>query len=320
MNLVSQAFSREYLSDWCQLLSELAKARYAAGLPTLLMNSDVAWQLTGSDPKQNIRLWFNDGEIVAYAWFQPPLSLIFDGRPEVLSAALPELMNWAGERRRQFEPGTMPFLNVQDMTEWAEVLQDIERYAGHDRHVMVTHVFEHDTALVDQIVDMGWQATPHFEPHFYHALQADLDNKTNGQAVSVPKGRYEEYAAAHRLAWGEGSSFSVTTLDNISKVGDIFDPDLCMALEVDGKYVATTIFWRDDVAGVGNIEPFGVTPTYRGQGAGAALIAGGLAELKRRGMAACRLYTTGFNHQAQKLYRGCGFQDVGVSRTYQLAL
>lgn len=33
---------------------------------------DVVWQFPGSQPKDNIRLWFEDDRLVGYAWFQAP--------------------------------------------------------------------------------------------------------------------------------------------------------------------------------------------------------------------------------------------------------
>lgn len=312
-------FQRALLLEWCALLSDLALDRSAAGQPTLLMNSDVAWQLTGSDPKQNICFWFEADRLVAYAWYQPPCHLVFDGKPDALPHLLPELLAWAAERRRQFPTGTMPFLNVKDMAEWAEVLKDVDRYAQSDQRVLVTSVFEHDTELLAQLTQFGWQATAHFEPHLYQPL--DKVARIDGfQVVAVSEDRREDYAAAHRSAWGAGSSFSTATLDAVSAIGGIFDPELCLAVEVAGEYAATTIFWRDDVAAVGNIEPFGVVPEHRGTGVAQALIADGLVRLKEKGMQLCRVYTAGFNHPAQKLYRGSGFVDCGVARTHALAI
>ena len=51
----ASAFSREKLNDLLSLVTSNAKARWPS--VTYLLNSDVAWRLPGSAPKENIRLW-----------------------------------------------------------------------------------------------------------------------------------------------------------------------------------------------------------------------------------------------------------------------
>lgn len=315
------------MSDWLQLLSAWALSRHQRGRPTLLMNSDIAWQLTGSAPKENIRFWWQKEQLMGYAWYQPPCHLLIDiddriDHP-VAEELIAEMHHWAASRRREFPAQTMPFLQVRDMTEWADVLANIEQHQNSNKRILVTSVFAHDADRIAALHGHGWQDTPHFEPHLIFDL-ANLSSiaspDSHRELVSVPSSDYEVYAAAHRDAWGAGSSFSPQTMAAVAGVGEVLDPNLILALRVEGEYAATSIFWRDDLARIGNIEPFGVRPKYRGTGAGQALIAGGLLKLQALGMAACRVYTAGFNHQAQGLYRGCGFQDVGVARTLETAV
>jgi GNAT superfamily N-acetyltransferase len=281
------------------------------------MNSDLAWQLTGSDPKRNIRFWYAGNELVAYGWFQPPANLIFDCLESVVGAVVPEIIDWATDRREEFPNGTMPFLAGTDMDGWASGLEDIDMHSASDQKVLVASAFEGSTSAY-VLESLGFKASSHFEPHMYLRLdELPLPEVADLKVESVATSEYEAYAAAHRDAWGSGSSFSPATIEAVSIVGDIFDPQLCMAAKSDKEFAATTIFWCDPVSRLSNTEPFGVRPAFCGQGVGQKLIVERLRTLEAQ-VEACRVYTAGFNHQAQKLYRGCGFKDVGVSRTFTL--
>ncbi|WP_323272822.1 hypothetical protein, partial [Limnoraphis robusta] len=73
---------------------------------TYLMTSDVAWQFPGCAPKDNLRLWWDDSNLAAYAWFQPPDALKFDIRSDLGSdpKIFGQILEWAEQRRSQFPP------------------------------------------------------------------------------------------------------------------------------------------------------------------------------------------------------------------------
>jgi hypothetical protein len=50
---------------------------------TYMKAGDVVWMMftPGFDPATNIRFWSDDDGLVAYAWFEPPLTVDFDIRP-----------------------------------------------------------------------------------------------------------------------------------------------------------------------------------------------------------------------------------------------
>ena len=123
MNFRTEGSTRDQLEPWCEWLGALARRRFEAGQPTKLMNSDLAWQLTGSDPKRNIRFWYAGNELVAYGWFQPPVNLIFDCLESVVGAVVPEIIDWATDRREEFPNGTTLYCySVQMQDEWVAVL------------------------------------------------------------------------------------------------------------------------------------------------------------------------------------------------------
>lgn len=224
------------------------------------------------------------------------------------------IWQWAISRRRDFPPGKYPFLDVTDMGAWAEVLNDLDLAARDDHQVLITPAF--DPEVTGAPPPDGFERTSHGELHLRHDLN-DIDSESDVVVRDIREDEKDAYAAAHRDAWGRTSTFSAQRLDQLASMPRLFDPSLCLVAEVDGEIAGTTIFWADEASGIGNIEPFGVRPAYRGGEVSRALIHGGLRRLRERGMRGCRVYTTSFNHQAQRLYQSCGFQPNGISRSYR---
>ena len=312
MTIHSVAFTRHHLPALCEFTSQLARARWPG--PTRLMTSDIAWQLHGSDPKNNLRLFYEDDALMGYAWYQPPWEVIADVAEDADEDVAIAIWQWAIDRRRGFPPGKYPFLDATDMSDWAEVLNDLDQAARDDHKVLITPAFEPDVARVAP--PDGFEQTSHGELHLRHDL-SNLDAAGDIAIRAIRDDEREAYASAHRDAWGSASTFSAQRLQELASIGNLFDSSLCLVAEVDGEFAGTTIFWADEASGIGNIEPFGVRPAYRGGKVSRALIHGGLRRLRDRGMRGCRVYTTSFNHQAQRLYQSCGFEPSGVSRTWR---
>jgi ribosomal protein S18 acetylase RimI-like enzyme len=96
----------------------------------------------------------------------------------------------------------------------------------------------------------------------------------------------------------------------------VFDPDLdIVAIGDDARFASYTITMLDSVSGVGSLEPFGTHPDYRGTGLSKTVLNEALSLLKQKGMHSVRIYTAGFDHQAQRLYQSCGFKKVDTNRT-----
>ncbi len=82
---MSSFSSRAYagIADLHRLI-EFAQQTTGARWPgsTYMKAGDVVWTLYGSKPGDaNVRLWFDDDGLAAYALFEPPLSVDFDIRP-----------------------------------------------------------------------------------------------------------------------------------------------------------------------------------------------------------------------------------------------
>jgi ribosomal protein S18 acetylase RimI-like enzyme len=316
-SIASVAFERHRLPELCTFVSRRTLQRSPE--PSLLMTSDVAWQLPGSDAKANIRLWYAGDELIGFGWFQPPCSLTFDVDVEQAASVTLEILRWAVERRQQFAVGTMPYLYVRDMEEWAEVGSQPAKYQRDEGRILVTSAFDGDPETISALNEFGFEATDHTNPHLLHDLDLPEPMHDGFDVRAIREDERERYCAAHRDAWSPGSTFDTHRLMAVMAVGDIFDRELCLVADVHGELAATAIFWADPVARVGSIEPFGVRPRYRGRGISKPFVVEGLRRIQRKGMRFGRVYTAGFNHQAQRLYQSAGFSVVGIARSYKKA-
>ncbi len=64
-DITSRPFRRDDLTDLHALVTLNTKHRWPEA--SYLMNSDIAWRLPGSNVKENLRLWYDDQGIAAYA-------------------------------------------------------------------------------------------------------------------------------------------------------------------------------------------------------------------------------------------------------------
>ncbi|MCB1694446.1 MAG: GNAT family N-acetyltransferase, partial [Pseudomonadales bacterium] len=311
-------YSRSRLPDLLGLVSRNARDRWP--LVGYLMNSDVAWQLPGSAPKENIRLWYDDQGLAAYAWFQPNSPVTFDVRCDIdVDSTLGiEAVDWIVQRTREFprcEPWLVP---LTSMAQWEQALTE-ERINLPSPEWSV-QIFSMDTdaprnALLERL---GFEPTAHFEFKLTRSLEKTipapaLPNGVRLRHVEPPD--FEERVATHRDAWFK-SGF---TMDRYLRVRAIpeFVPELdIVAEDQNGTFGSYCIGWVDHDMGVGSFEPVGTRPAYRRMGLGQAVNYEGLRRMKAMGMHSAKIGTAGFNDRAFGLYTSCGFELVDKERTW----
>jgi GNAT superfamily N-acetyltransferase len=291
---------------------------------TGLMTSDVAWQLPGSMPETNIRLWWDGRGLAAYGWYQPPDTLLFDVRTDLEDSsqgaeAVAEITAWAEARRPEFPPGYPFHIDLTSMDEWADAIRHPRAHPLAGNHYVVTSALESDKRRVDLLQQRGYEPTAHFEPILVRALD-DLPIQVGSVPFTLRHVEASELTvrvALHAAAWAPASGFNLERYLEIRATPDTFDPELdIVAVAADGTFASYTIAWRDPVSRIGSFEPFGTHPRFRGTGVSELVIGEGLRRLAARGMTAARIYTAGFNHPAARLYRRCGFTDIDRNRTY----
>jgi ribosomal protein S18 acetylase RimI-like enzyme len=319
MDFHSRSFSRAALGDLVELLSSNARSRWPA--PIQLMPGDLVWQLPGSAPKENLQLWYQADRLIGFAWLQPPSTLQFDvsaattGQSELVD----RILNWASERQLAFATGYPFYLDLQSMTEWAEAIRTLPARPSDRRRFLVTSVMERDATGVARLLQHGFTATAHCNPHLARSLDP-IQPLTLPEGITVRAVERDEFAsrvAIHRAAWAPSTGFSLERYLQVRAFSNIFDPELdLVAVDKAGNFLSCCICWADSGSGIGFIEPFGTHPDARGQGISQAMVRAGLHRLKDRGMTRARIYTAGFNHQAIRLYEACGFRLRDREITY----
>jgi ribosomal protein S18 acetylase RimI-like enzyme len=319
----SRPFSSAAFGDLLGLVAENTKARWPGMTP--LMTGDVAWQLPGSAPKDNLRLWYDAKGLAGYAWLDPPATVKFDVRCGLShdDGLADEMLDWAEARRLHFEPGMPFYIAVDSMEEWAQRLVDPAPAGDHDGHVLLASAFEADSASLDFLARRGFERTKHFEPFLARSLEElpDVEAPKGVTIRNVEAGEYEQRVDVHRASWWPASGFSLERYLEVRGISEVFDAELdIVAVAPDGSFAASCICWADPISGVGFYEPAGTRPEWRGSGVSRAVIRAGLHRLRAKGMAFARIYTAGFNHAAVRLYESCGFELVDRSRTHAKVL
>jgi ribosomal protein S18 acetylase RimI-like enzyme len=293
-----------------RFVADAARRRWPA--PAYLAPGDVAWQLPGAAPEENLCLWHDGAQLVGYVWFDPPTAMTFDG------PLLPEVLAWGEARRRGFGPGRSRFLDVRSTAEWEQELRR-PRPTGHDGVVLETTAFESDRPRVAFLEANGFAASPQVGPLMRRSLAVPIPPSrlpAGFRLRHVTEADFAERVAAHRDAFWPGSSF---TLDRYLAVRAHapYDPELDLVLEApDGTFASYCIAWPDPRVGVGTFEPVGTRHAWRGRGFAREVLWEAMRRLRAKGLHTAVVGTAGFNEPAQAAYRSAGFELADVSRTF----
>ncbi len=312
-------FARPHLPVLLQFLSDHARERWPE--PAQFMNSDLAWQLPGSNPKEFLRLWYAKERLAGFAWFQPPCLLLLQLDSKVDEPLAGEMLNWGLDLRKRWPAASLPYLDHRTMDDWAEAIRNPRPTTTSHRELAIPVMATDD--LLEQVLESrGFALSAHREPYLVHDLGELSPSTPSGYKIApVPRSQagLEAFVAAHRSAWAPSEGFTLAHYERVRGLAQVFEPELnLVATHESGEIAACSVFWRDASARIGSVEPFGTRPAHRGTGVSKALILAGLVRLKKRGMRGCRIYTAGFNAPAQALYGSCGFKEVAESRTWTL--
>jgi len=311
-------FSRKRLQDLFTLITNNAKARWPQ--VTYLLNSDVAWQLPGSTPKDNLRLWYDKKGIAAYAWFSPDSPVAFDVRVDLGfdTPLCKELISWLKERRSEFPPLYPWLVSLSSMQEWENALTENLASKPYDKRVLQVSALDTDEARRQFLSQLGFGPTGHFEFSMTRSLIDAIPEP------ALPKGfrlrhveerDFEERVETHRDAWFK-SGFTLEQYLRI-RAFDNFEPTLdIVAEDPRGRFGSYCIGWIDRSLGVGSFEPVGTRPVYRRLGLGQQVIFEGLRRMKAMGMHSAKTGTASFNDGAFELYTSCGFKLIDKDRTW----
>jgi len=313
----SVAWQRSHLTDLLSLVSQNARARMPGA--TYMMNSDVAWRLPGSDPKNNLRLWFDGEGIAAYAWFEANFPITMDLRTDLAwdHPIVSDLLAWLESRRSSMGPFEPWLISLTTMSEWEAALENnLPQRTGRKKFLQIS-ALDKDSERIDFLETNGFQRTEHFHYSMSRSLDVPIPEVSLPDDISlhhVLARDFPERVATHRDAWFK-SSFNMKNYLDIRSI-EVFEPTLDIVADHNGTFASYCIGWLDHELRVGSFEPVGTRPAYRRLGLGREVNYEGLRRMKTMGMHSAIIGTAGFNDRAFGLYQSCGFNLVDRQRTY----
>ncbi len=261
---------------------------------------DLVWQLKDAlDARLDMRIWEDDGDIIAVAWFVGAGAVQIEARPR-----------WENL--------------VADALTWSEAALATRRPHLGDRHLSV-RALESDTSRIRMI-----------EAHGYHRAAPEGVQFRRDLAMgpipapSLPQGFRivdslgidpEVRAACHRDAWNHLDhlgiqAISTFTADTYRRLvaAPVYDPTLDLMIQApDGQMACNTILWADMASGVGTFEPVGTRAGFRGLGLARAITQEGCRRAQTRGLRWARVSTAHFNAPAIATYQSSGFTLIDHS-------
>jgi GNAT superfamily N-acetyltransferase len=244
---------------------------------------DVAWGLRqheGRESEWTIRLWEEDGEVVAWSWLKGATGrLEVDVRRDRL-----ELLD---EILAEPDARTAFAFDDDDETRAALARHGFER-PGERMHFLARDVSERPP-----------------EP----CLPAGFRCRT------VEPGDLAERVAIHRDVWAP-SRVTESSFASVQVTWPYRASLDCVVEAGDRRFAAYCLAWPDDENGVGELEPVGVREEFRRQGLGAAVCTFALRRLFEEGASEAVVYCV--DPPARALYESLGFRRhatiVGYSR------
>ena len=244
---------------------------------------DVAWGLrqhAGREHEWRIRLWEEDGAVVAWSWLKTAtgeLELdVRSDRPELLDEIL-------------VEPDAR---TAQAFADDEELLKALAR-----------HGFEHPgEAMHFNVRDLPDAPPPPVLPDGFRYR-------------TVERADLGERVAIHRDVWAP-SRVTEESYTNVIATWPYRSSLDCVIEAPDGHFAAYCLVWPEDESAVGELEPVGVRQEYRRRGLGAAVCTYALRRLHEEGGRQAIVYC--IDEPACKLYRSLGFRRhaslIGYSR------
>ena len=165
----------------------------------------------------------------------------------------------------------------------AAVAWFLERAGDRAVRTMALDTEEHVIALLDRAGFVVEEEAPWFTHHFL-----DLDRlpslHVDGYTLRhVEPGEAALRAACHRDAWSATSKVSTGAYERLMLTPPYRHDLDWVAVDADGRMVASVCVWLDAGTGVALVEPVGCVPEHRGRGLAGAVSAAALAAARDAG-------------------------------------
>lgn len=271
---------------------------------------DVVSMMPGFDSNANIRLWFDGDGLVAYACFEPPLTVDFDIRPAAASydSLADELLRWAEERRRN-----LGRLGKETIPKAVAMLGE---------NSVSTKALESDQQRISILRRHGYTRTDRFHLLYSRSLvEAPIAQPELGAGLRLRHATDADLDArvdVHRDAWSVwGQSKATVETYRRLRCAPLYDPELDIVLEdAAGRFLSYCVGWLDAANGIGHFEPVGCRPDSTGRGCARAVTIEGMRRMQARGLHTALVGTESINQRACVLYPSCGFVEVDRAHYY----
>ena len=258
---------------------------------------DVVWRLWDTliayDPERVVGLWEDgDGDLLGFAMFYPMYAgFSLQVHPDHRGGGAEEgMLAWAEERARSLA--------------WEE--------GGHGA-IDAWDIFEGDA---DRIALLGRRGFAR-RPEAYYLAARSLDGPL--PAPEPPVGFVVRALAGEDEAAERVAHRPDVTAERyrafMRTPGYERDLDL-VAAAPDGRFGAYCVCWMDPANGVGEFEPVGTRPDFRGRGLAKAVVSEGFRRMKARGAHTALVCFEGDNAPARRLYESVGLDVRSTIYTY----
>lgn len=284
---MSKITSRIYRDekDFPTILDLIVRIRPLKHLKDYPGKVDLEENLASATTRANMRLWFDDGQPIAWAYVDEYNNLSWELDDQYVEMIGTKIVEW-GEFcvRRKLANGDTATLDTNCREDYTERISFLDR-----------HGFEPTQGFN---VSMTRQLTePIPEPQL---LQGFVIRPIAGihEAESV--------AAMHRVAFGTDYMTTENRLVIMKTSG--YDPSLDLVVVApDGTIAGNCICSMNSTENRGNTDPISIHPRFQRMGLARALLLTGLRLIKERGMKSAHLGTSGDNLAMQKTAEAVGF-------------
>jgi mycothiol synthase len=283
----------QHPQDFERLAAFLSFARHNVGNAHYLHVGDLTWQLFHmladvAPPGDLLQLWETaDGQLLGFVLLYPPSSF-FD---------------------LQLHPDHRGSLLEAEMLTWAEARLG-------SSGAFATLVAARDIVRTRLLHARGYQPNG-----AWHYLERSLHEPVSspalpaGWAVRSVAGMQEADERAAVLAAAFAAPARPERYRSLMQArGYNIELDV-VAVAASGQFAAFALGWIDPVAGVGQFEPVGTHPAFRGQGLAKAVLLEGMRRMQRRGAERAVVIVEEAEEAACQLYA-----SVGLRRQWDLTL
>ncbi|MEO5853966.1 MAG: GNAT family N-acetyltransferase [Nocardioides sp.] len=178
---------------------------------------------------------------------------------------------------------------------------------------LATTVLETETSLLRLLAAAGFvvdDEAPWFTHHLLDLAGLDAPSDPDGYHLrAVGPDEAEQRAACHRAAWSTTSKVSGAAYARLMGTPPYRHDLDWVAVDGDGRMVASALVWLDPGTGVALVEPVGCLPEHRGRGLAGTVSLAALHDARRQGARVglvCPRGDAGYP-VPQRVYRGLGF-------------